>query len=383
MVNPQFRHRALDGLRGLAAVVVVVHHALLTQPVLDAANAGRGSAPDGVAGWLTYSPLHLLWAGREAVYVFFVLSGFVLALPFLRDGVPNQWVGYFPRRFVRLYVPLAVAVLLSAAIAWAVPRTVTDGASRWLNRHAGPASILDALTLDSVMALNSALWSLRWEIAFSCLLPMFLAGGLIGRRYWLLKLLTAVAVTALPGLGPAALYLPMFAVGVCLAVGREHLFAAARRVPRGAWWALLAAALLLLNARWTAPSIAHADALAGVVTAAAVLGSAMLVTLFVAWPAARRLGEHPVVGWLGAVSFSLYLVHEPVVVSAALLLGGRANAGYTLLVSLPASLALAWLFHRLVERPSHRLSRRVGREPAYSSATTGPSAASISSAARR
>ncbi|GAA1802700.1 acyltransferase [Luedemannella flava] len=384
----------MDGLRGLAALVVVAHHALLTQPSLYAANARGGAA----AWWLTYTPLHLVWAGREAVFLFFVLSGFVLTLPFLRDGVPGQWVAYFPRRFVRLCVPLAAAVLVSAAIAWLVPRVVTDGASGWLNQHAGPASIVDTLTLARAMPLNSALWSLRWEIAFSCLLPLFLSVALMGRRYWPWLLVGALAVPAVPGLGAAATYLPMFAVGVCLAVGADRLLAAARWMPRAAWWALGVGALLLLNARWIAPATAG-TAVRSVVTATAVLGAALLVLLFVAWPAARRLGEHPVVGWLGAVSFSLYLVHEPVVVSVAVLLGGRANAGYTLLISLPASLLLGWAFHRLVERPAHRWSRRIGQPPApgrvgqhaagqrvaarYNSTSSGASAASISSAARR
>ncbi|MFC7480349.1 acyltransferase family protein [Luedemannella flava] len=192
------RHRSLDGLRGLAALVVVAHHALLTQPSLYAANARGGAA----AWWLTYTPLHLVWAGREAVFLFFVLSGFVLTLPFLRDGVPGQWVAYFPRRFVRLCVPLAAAVLVSAAIAWLVPRVVTDGASGWLNQHAGPASIVDTLTLARAMPLNSALWSLRWEIAFSCLLPLFLSVALMGRRYWPWLLVGALAVPAVPGSGP-------------------------------------------------------------------------------------------------------------------------------------------------------------------------------------
>jgi peptidoglycan/LPS O-acetylase OafA/YrhL len=64
---------------------------------------------------------------------------------------------------------------------------------------------------------------------------------------------------------------------------------------------------------------------------------------------------------LGRRSFSLYLVHEPIVVSVALLLGGRAPAPVTLAIALPFALAAAALFFRVVESPSHRFARAVSR----------------------
>ena len=71
------RIAALDGLRGLAAATVAIGHGLDVFPtVWLASNHGPAA---GALGWLTYSPLHLLWAGHEAVILFFVLSGFVLA----------------------------------------------------------------------------------------------------------------------------------------------------------------------------------------------------------------------------------------------------------------------------------------------------------------
>ncbi len=81
---PTGRWKGLDGLRGLAAIVVVLHHSLLTSPSLALAYFGGPKAPVGSPSWLlTYTPLHLVWAGPEAVLVFFVLSGFVLTLPVL------------------------------------------------------------------------------------------------------------------------------------------------------------------------------------------------------------------------------------------------------------------------------------------------------------
>ncbi len=114
MTSLSARLPSLDGLRGLAAIVVVVHHALLTWPALfaqyEVPNRGSGT------WWLTFTPLHLAWAGREAVVVFFILSGLVLVLPFLGPRKVGTWPGYLVRRVLRLYPPVAVALVLSAVL---------------------------------------------------------------------------------------------------------------------------------------------------------------------------------------------------------------------------------------------------------------------------
>ncbi len=76
------RYRSLDGLRGVAALVVVVHHCLLTSIVLAATYRGGTTSGWGLSELLTRTPLHLLWDGTGMVLVFFVLSGFVLTLAF-------------------------------------------------------------------------------------------------------------------------------------------------------------------------------------------------------------------------------------------------------------------------------------------------------------
>jgi peptidoglycan/LPS O-acetylase OafA/YrhL len=64
----------------------------------------------------------------------------------------------------------------------------------------------------------------------------------------------------------------------------------------------------------------------------------------------------PPIRFLGLISFSLYLVHEPVLLLVA---GATRNPTASLFITLPLSIALAAAFWYLVERPAHRLSRRV------------------------
>jgi peptidoglycan/LPS O-acetylase OafA/YrhL len=76
-----------------------------------------------------------------------------------------------------------------------------------------------------------------------------------------------------------------------------------------------------------------------------------------------RFLSSPVLRWAGSRSFSIYLVHEPVIVGVALMTkadGPWPWAG-TAAVAVPFVLLFAEFFHRVVERPAHRLSARLGR----------------------
>lgn len=64
------RFDQIDSIRGLAALSVVISHLSLVIPNVY------------IVQKLKNTPLHIFWAGHEAVILFFILSGFVLALPY-------------------------------------------------------------------------------------------------------------------------------------------------------------------------------------------------------------------------------------------------------------------------------------------------------------
>ena len=103
------RFASLDGLRGIACVVVVICHYL--QIYVPAAF--ERNFPDLFGEkWLVNSPLNLLFNGHAAVILFFVLSGFVLSAPFFR-GV--GW-GWYARSIIKRYPRLAIPALASSLL---------------------------------------------------------------------------------------------------------------------------------------------------------------------------------------------------------------------------------------------------------------------------
>lgn len=343
-------------------MVVVIHHCMLTNPGLAAPFISGAGVVPGSMSWLVFSPLHLFWAGTEAVDVFFVLSGFVLVLPYARGRGP-RWQSYYPQRLARLYLPVAGSLLLAWLTYALVDHHVQLGASWWMGIHDGHPTwsslASDLLLVQRPTPTNSVLWSLRWEVAFSLLVPL-VAPMLVRpttsvrRLAAVLGCLVAIAVfdlTSAAGLG----YLLMFAIGGILAADADRVRELARRLQPWWWWVVGAGAVaLLLNSWWFGGP--HSTPVS---TSLSTVGAALIVVMFLADPHCVRLGNTAVPQWLGRRSFSLYLVHEPVVVSTALLLHSTDPAS-VLAVAGPTSLAMAALFHVVIEKPSHRLARRIG-----------------------
>jgi peptidoglycan/LPS O-acetylase OafA/YrhL len=381
----------LDGLRGVAAFVVVIHHALLTWPVL----AAQYFAPNPSTGtwWLTFTPLHLAWAGTEAVFLFFILSGLVLVGPYLSPRRRGSWSGYYARRLLRLYPPVAASLVLAAVLVHAFPRTPTPSVSWWFASHdvdvTLPALGHDVVLLAGTGWINGPLWSLRHEVLFSLLLP---AVVLVARRLPPRLVLTLPATLALISLAQTSSsdvvrWMPVFLVGVVLATGRSDLRALAACIEAGrrpalGWWAVAAAAITLLLSEWWARGLqVPVNVWAVAAPPLICLGGAMTCFLVMECGPVAGIFGGGVLQWLGRISFSLYLVHEPVVVSVAGLAGpGTAGVVTTLAVGGGLSVALAVAFHRLVEAPCQRWARRVGsavdarrrRPPALPAPEVGP-----------
>jgi peptidoglycan/LPS O-acetylase OafA/YrhL len=325
---------------------------------------------------MTYSPLHLFWAGGEAVFVFFVLSGYVLTGTDL--STPRRTAGFVGKRFVRLYVPAAAAIAVATAQHALIVRRA-GAPDSWLRWHGTAVAWTDPFRLgtlivsDAGVQIDSVLWSLRWEVLFSALLPIAAAclALAIGRRapYVATGLCACIALSIYQSSG-ALFYLPMFLLGTLAALNARAIEARVdawrARVPDGVLGVgALVLGGFLLTIRWTANPTKlvqfHAvqQALAGVEQLLVVVGACIIVLAAVHLRGVRRLFETRVLQRLGMVSFSLYLVHEPIVVSVAQRLDPQRQTVQFIVVSLLLVAAATAVFYVVVERPSIALARRV------------------------
>lgn len=325
---------------------------------------------------LTTTPPSLLWSGREAVLLFFVLSGYVLAQAFLRGG-PQPWLPFVARRACRLLLPCIAVALPVVLLVAAIDTTPRPGWSEWAAGHwsggVTPRMALShALLIEEPYALNSPLWSLHYEWRVSLIFPLLMLLAATGPATAIVVSL-ALAVLAQMEMRVLSTYwlsslvfVPHFMLGVLMAREGPRLPARIAALSPRARLGLWAACYLLLNWRWLVPS--H-NFLIDLMNGA---GAALLIALVLASARAQAALAWPPVAWLGKVSFSLYLVHVPVMLAALHLAPPEAPIGAVLAVAVAASLPLAWVVFHLAERPSIWAGRALSRRLAPASARRAP-----------
>ena len=192
----------LDGLRGLAAVVVVMHHfacAFLPAAVFGGAVAAHFSLERAIYS----TPLQLLVAGNFAVCIFFALSGYVLSHKFFITHDAGHARSGAAKRYFRLMPPILASVLISLAVfrlglTYHLPAAAISGSSLWL-AHLWPAGVglreaigqgtYGALTGKADTAIfNNVLWTMKIEFFGSFLVFGFLALFGNARSRWVVYL---------------------------------------------------------------------------------------------------------------------------------------------------------------------------------------------------
>lgn len=349
----------LDGLRGLTAVYVVLHHAWLT--IWPARNGVIGFDAPLVTGVLAY--------GHFAVAVFIVLSGFCLGAPLARNGwrLRGGAVGFLRRRARRILPPYYAAVAFSLLLI--ATRIGGETGSHWdisvpVDATGLAASLLLVQNVLGQSQINHVFWSIAVEAQIYVLFPLLvLVAARRGARAAVLVAAVAtgallLVVGALPVVGPLVLagltpqFLLLFAIGMGAA-------AVAARGRGGHWgrWALLGLALLavlcaVLGREGMLTNLVWLDVLAGLATASALIALCTKPQT----RTARVLAVRPLAG-LGLFAYSIYLVHAPVLQLVWLEwiapLGLEDGTDFLLLLAagVPVALAVSYGFFLVFERP--------------------------------
>ena len=370
----------LEGLRGVAIVVVLLYHC--------EGAACLFAGPTGLA--CSSSPLALLGAGHTGVSLFLVLSAFLLSLPLFQQAMRGETVSlrqFYRRRALRI-LPLYWGVLVVGLLLAPSVETLLGTLQYAFFLHG-----LWPVTAPGMHA--HVAWSLATEVQFYAVLPLLFV---LGRRL-AIPLAVALAVTyAL--LMTGAFGSAGWRVGHSI-VGRSPLFLCGigaawvyarfgQRLSASRPLALAGDAILIVcfvalelllrtvirggYAAWEAPPWVAWHAVEGPLWA-------LVVLLVVSAPLRlRALFRRPALMWLGVMSYSIYLLHWPF-----LLWAGRFVHSPLVLATggtvLPPTLALVAvvvafspLVYRFVERPfllrksRVRAARRQVMEPSIARA---------------
>jgi peptidoglycan/LPS O-acetylase OafA/YrhL len=378
---PREQHRLaeLDSLRGLAALIVVLHHFKLLWS--EEVMRGKSDLSRRAFEFLVYP----FTCGHEAVILFFVLSGFVLSLPAIASRAQSYPV-FILRRIFRIYVPflaaLGLAILGNIFFAGHFTR------SEWFSEFwSGPVDWRSArshvlfLGLYNTDQFDPPIWSLVHEMRISIFFP-FLC--LIALKLKPLKQLimaafiscgSIVAIQLLPLLHlepmerfqdpylDSGKYAALFIVGIYVARQRtviSEIFSSLSQRTR--------TCIGILSLVGYAYGSREFMSLAGRVTQKDLLNPADWITAMSAAGlivcALNSQSWSQVLRWrpileLGKMSYSIYLLHFIVMLVVVHLLYGRIPLLVIFSICLLVVIPMSWAFNRLIEVPLIDLGRKL------------------------
>jgi peptidoglycan/LPS O-acetylase OafA/YrhL len=355
---PGVKHRAqaLDLIRAFAALSVLTYHVWLYG--LPNPNAPKRE------GWFAYSLFEL----RIGLVVFFVMSGYLLYRPLLKDrrGAPREvrLGAYYWRRIVRIVPAYYLAIAGSVLLLWGLADTpgvrLPPAGDLWMF-----AFFLQNYSRETLLTLDAPTWTLAVQAAFYLVFPLFLfVGARMGRRAWMVPIALVlfgflwnwvsysnewgpIARLALPAM------LPYMALGMLIA----HLPPAQSR-KSAVTMILIGAALAIANSVWHA--IGFGDLATGVLRdVPGAIGFGLIIAAC-AQPVIGASNRLKPIEAFGRWSYGVFLWHLPLL----LFMKGHgwlpesSILTWFLLVAVASSAgALTW---RFVERPLLARSRGSG-----------------------
>lgn len=388
VVKPRMRLEYLDGIRGLASLVVLFCHACAMIVFLMDDGKRLGGTAETLLLFVLRTLLHY---GHVAVCVFIALSGYCLMLPVLtsrtattpegRGKLPGGFWSYIGRRARRI-LPAYFFALLFASLVRMVPGVSVPG-MLWISKWRAIPDAMDYISHillfhnfrpDWNGQINMAFWSIavEWQIYFIfplVLLPIWRRFGNVGTL--IIPFVLGVLAQRLLPYDPGVIYVAMFATGVVAAainMGPSQATLNKSLYLAVAIIGFLAQAFLQLGQRasWKAHPVAKyvlLDTWGGSYPMDLFIGLATLGLLVYLtktrqegdtkhW--ALRFLESPGVTWLGAISYSLYLTHMPVLLLIARFCKPYAQPAWMFplfLVGVAVSLGVTVVFHRFCEKP--------------------------------
>ncbi|MED1205214.1 acyltransferase family protein [Heyndrickxia acidicola] len=364
------RYDQLDSVRGIAAILVFFNHiSMVTVTPLIALF------------FSFYFPLNMLFQGDAAINVFFILSGFVLFLPYTYGDAPPYGI-YLVKRFFRVYLPYLLAIVISMILYVCFSKGGIPQLSSWFN-----AMWTHPLTLHNFFEhiilignfnsdlFNNAIWYLVQDMRISIVYPFIAI--IIFRYNWKLVFFIGFSLSIISGLNNlfhweksfgyhttfffTLQYINMVIVGSIVAKHLHDLEKFYRALTKYAKMILLIISFISINYNQFATILSNYARIYYFGEAASdysvALGTGILIIIALFSPTAKMLLLFKPLCHLGKISYSLYLYHLPVLFTLIYSLYNRLPLWLIFSISIPVTLFIAYYAWLFIETPSLKMGK--------------------------
>ncbi|MBB2144092.1 acyltransferase family protein [Pedobacter sp. LMG 31464] len=299
--------KALDGLRGLSALYVLIHHARLA--LTQSYQSGLVMHPEKYEWYdklLVYF-FGLFKFGHEAVIIFFVLSGFVIHLKQASSNYDFEnfkIIAYLKKRIIRIYPTLLVSFLLCLLIDFLIYKFIPDNLGIF-SKYTFSSFLYNLFLIPDapIWGNNFPVWSLKHEWFFYMMYPLLLW---LANKSSFLPFIVSIGLYfsyflgfSIPYIGTAAYTLTVWSLGSLLAVAYKNSYALLKYIPY-----LLLLCFLYPFVKRTESNFPVLDLCFGLITT----GFIALIVLEKISIINSLLIQ---MTWIGTFSYSLYLFHTP------------------------------------------------------------------------
>ncbi|MCX2827579.1 acyltransferase [Bacillus pseudomycoides] len=372
------RYKELDSLRGIAAIIVLLGHFLALFPIL-----GKKVMYSTFGVYFS-----ILWQGHSAVIIFFVLSGFVLSLPFYK-GTEFNYLKYLIKRVCRIYIPYIVILFIAIGIKLGIHSKIgtIPGLVQWgswnievsFNRVMEHILFLREFNSDAFIMV---IWSLVHEMRISIVFPLIIF--LLLRVNWKVSIGIAMFLSVIGYLLmkniPSEFNMPvstnyfitlhyssMFIIGALLAKNREYLVS--KIINLKVKYLVLPLGLLFFN--YPRIPFMLLSKLIGEIDYELYLiiidwyicfGAVLIILSALSSKLFSKLLLIKPVQFIGEISYSLYLVHPIVLLTTVHIFYGKISVPLILLISFLFTMVVSVLCYKFIEIPSIKIGRKLATE---------------------
>lgn len=369
----------LEGIRGIAALIVVVAH-FLQYFYFRLFNDDNSTMHNSYETWFSETPLNIFYNGNFAVTIFFVLSGYVLSLKFFKEKNLNIIYEMVIKRYFRLLIPVAVSVIITYIVIKLnaihyydiVEYTKAKANDAFVIEH-NFLELLKYITVDVFFLnedhYNPALWTMYYELIGSFIvfatLPLVikLTNFYMKTIFYLIIMLIAAALFS-----P---YITLFLMGMWLCdLDIDNTLI---KNWNYSWvnLSILVIALYFGSYPYVDTSGTVYEVLSilpGAFLITHIIGAFLLVLVAIRSKLMQKLFSNKIFEFLGKISFSLYLIHFVVIYSLSsylfkvfIGLGLSYNFSFILMfiISITLILIVSYVMYKYVDRFAVKISKGI------------------------